>query len=333
MIRSLLRIGIAAVLVSAGMAADVKVEAVVLELPNAIADPLMDKIRGGETGPLMELVSPDGTPKENSGAKLIARFEATDFKDGKATHTVNHDAPDNQEETFFYQVAAKEIAASTRMIGISLRVKKADTFPLRNWRIDLLSPLTKEWSFSARHRSKDTSRIVLEKATIVPDFEKTGSSWLAFRMLERAKPVAKREQKLAGRTFTTDPDEFYRVEWRFREGAEARFSHEDTTSSASGKTAIDLDEKKERYGPAGEKVHFNRKPIGYMFRASSERFLESKGSKTRMLRREVSRSNHEPDPFPVAIQRPAKQRIMEYKGNLGEGKEQPSKVVTEFLAD
>ena len=333
MIRSFLRIGIAAVLMSAGMAADVKVEAVVLGLPNAVADPLMEKIRGGEAEPLRDLVSPEGTPGENSGAKLIARFEATEFKDGKATHTVNHDAADNREETFFYQVTAKDTAASTRMIGISLRVKGANTPPLKNWRIDLLSPMTKEWSFSARHRSKETSRIVLEKASILPDLEKAGSSWLAFRMMERAKPVPKREQKLATRTFAADPDEFYRVEWRFREASEVRFSHEDTTSMADGKSVIDLDDKKQRYGPAGEKVHFTRKAIGYMFRANSERFLESKGSKTKMMRWDVSRSNHEPDPFPVAIQRPAKQMVVEYKGNLGESREQPSRIVTEFIAD
>jgi hypothetical protein len=333
MTSSLLRIGIAAALMSAGMAAEVNVEAVVLELPNAVADPLMDKIRGGEIAPLKDLVSDDGAPKEESGAKLIARFEAVDFKDGKATHTVNHDAPGNREETFFYQVRAKDPEASTRMIGISLRVKKEKTYPLKNWRIDLLSPMTKEWSFSARHRSKETSRIVLEKASILPDFEKAGSSWLAFRMMERAKPAAKREQKLAARTFPADPDEFYRVEWRFRKGTEARFSHEDTTSMASEKSVIDLDDGQQRYGPAGEKVHFSRKSTGYTSRAGSERFLESKGSKTRMLQREVFRSNHEPDPFPVAIQRPARQRVVEYKGNLGEGKEQPSKVVTEFIAD
>ena len=333
MIASLLRNSIGAALVSVSVAADLKVEAVVLELPNAAADALVEKVRGGETEPLKTLVSPEGTPAENSGAKLIARFKATDFKDGKATHVVNHDVPDNREETFFYQVIAKDTEASTRMIWISLRVKGANTPPLKNWRIDLLSPLTKEWSFSARHRSKETSRIVVEKASLLPDFEKAGSSWLAFRMMERAKPVAKREQKLTARTFAPDPDEFYRVEWRFREAAEVRFSHDDTTSMADGKSVIDLDDKKERYGPAGEKVSFNRKATGYTFRANSERFLESKGSKTKMMIWDVSRSNHEPDPFPVAIQRPAKQMVVEYKGNLGERREQPSKIVTEFIAD
>jgi hypothetical protein len=331
--KSLLKIGAVVVFASIASAADVKVEAVVLDLPNAAADKLVQQGLSGDAEPWKALISPDGSLAQDSGAKLVARFEAIDFKEGKATQTIKHETPDNLIESFFYQVSAKDTAVSTRMIGVSLRLKEENTFPLKNWRIELGAPLTKEWSFSARHRSKDSSRIVLEKASVLPDFEKAGSSRLAFRMIERSKPVAKREQKLTTKEFAPDPDEFYRIEWRFRQGAEIHLSHESTVSLDYGKTVIDIDKEANRHGPAGERAYFNRKAGGYTSRVSSDRHLGTKGRKTRMLNSDASRSTYEIDPAPVAIQRPAKQVVQEYKGNVGQGKEQSSRIVTEFLAD
>jgi hypothetical protein len=331
--RALLQIGAAVAFSACASAEDLKVEALVLDLPNAAADKLVAEGISGDIAPWKALVGADGSVKEGSGAKVVARFKATDFKEGRGTQQIKHEAPNDLVDSFYYQVDAKDTEASTRRIVISLRLKQERTFPLKNWSIGLSSSLTTEWSFSARHRSKESSRIVLEKATVLPGFEKAESAKLAFRMMERSKVVPKREQKMETAQFTADPDEFYRIEWRFRKGAETQFSHESTTSLDFGKSVIDLNEGASTYGPEGERAYFNRKAGGYTSNVSFERQLDPKGKKTRLQRSEVSRSNYEIDPAPVAMRRAAKEVVMEYKGRVGEGKEQSSRIVSEFIAD
>ena len=182
---------------------------------------------------------------------------------------------------------------------------------------------------------KDKSWIVLEKSAMLAGFEKAESKWAAFRLMERAKPVAKKEQKLAKAEFTADPDEFYRVEWRFRDVIDdSGLTHEDIGERGEGKAAILADDAlASRYCFPGEKAYFRQTAQGYTSQLSSERLLEAKGSKVRVLKWEVFRSNREPDLGPVAVRRPAEHRITEYKGNLGESKVQPSKIESEFIAD
>lgn len=226
-----------------------------------------------------------------------------------------------------YRVTAKNAEESTRTIRFGSKNATDQDW----WSIDLASPMTSEWSFSARYRTKDLSWIVLERATLLPQLEKRASRHLSARLLSREKPAGK-ETVLSPALFKPDPDETYRIEWRYREG-DVSLNHENK-SSVTPEAPAKTKKKPEPIRPEvyGETIHFMRSPRGIATGIISDHKDTGSGS-TRVLSSSLRRSLNELDIAPFAFRRPADQSIVEFKGMVGEAQKRVSRLEVETLAD
>ncbi|WP_193211689.1 hypothetical protein [Luteolibacter marinus] len=313
-------------------AEDIKIEAVVLEIPNQHADALVKEGRSGATEPWKKVLSPEGQPLKGTTAKLVSRLEAKDFNDGNANERVAVDEGNGIQRTYYYRVDVKDATDSRRTIGVTLHRKGSKSLALEDWSIDLAAPLTAEWSFSARHRSSEVSRIVLEKSAVLSTLDGGSSKWTAMRMLERKRAVGKRVTEIDSTSFQEDPDETYRVEWRHRDGDVGLF-HRNSRNLDQGGSAIDLGGDNSRSYPIGESSHFNRGPKGLTWSIRSGSEGKSSGSKIRILNTAYMCSISEADTTPLGVQRPATQSITTWKGSVGDGKEQSSRVHVQIIAE
>jgi len=314
---------------SIAMAEDIKVEAIVLELPNAMADALANQGRKGDVEVWKKVVSPDGESLDKEKVKVIARFEVEQLDGGRGKQAITHDDEAGGTSTIYsYRVEAQKPEESTRWISITPYKGKSY---VRIWSFSLSAPLSAEWNFSARHRTKDISRIVLEKSAGLAELEEGGSKWTGARLLERDGPVGKRETKIDTAAFADDPNEFYRVEWRHRKG-DVQLDHQDNPRKSGGNSVIEVRDDSRTFA-LGETTHLNRKSGSLSGRISTEKDGDGKGNKVKIIATEYNRSGMEADPLPVAFQRPTEQRETTWKGNLGEGKKQSSKIHVQVIAE
>ncbi|MCW1921454.1 hypothetical protein OKA05_02750 [Luteolibacter arcticus] len=323
---------VALVLCSASLAVaeEIKVEAVVIELPNRMADALASQGRKGDVEAWKKVVSPDGESLDKQNIKVIARFEVEQFNDGRGLQTVTHEEDGGISVNYSYRVEVKNPEESTRWIGINTVKGKAY---LETWSFDLSAPLSADWNFSARHRTKEKSRIVLEKSPGLAELEEKGDAkWTAARLLLRDSAVNKRETKIDAAAFLDDPSEFYRVEWRHRPG-DGRLAHQDNRDMSTGGSVLEIKEKRD-YPMHGERTHFFRKAGALSGMVRSEKDGGGKGSKLKVISIDYDRApTTEADPLPLAVQRPTEQTETTWKGNLGEGKKQSSKTHVQIIAE
>jgi len=310
------------------MADDLKIEALVIELPNAMADTLAGQGRKGDVEVWKKVVSPDGESLDKEKVKVIARFEVEQLDGGRGQQAVTHEESGDIATTYSYRVEAQKPEESTRWIGINSAKNKSY---LRIWSIGLAAPLSAEWNFSARHRSKDSSRIVLEKSAGLAALEEGDAKWTGARLLEREALVGKRETKIDATTFVDDPDEFYRVEWRHRKG-DAQLTHQDNPRMSAGTSVIEV-KTEARSLPLGETTRLDRKSGLLSGMVRTERDGEGKGSKVKIISTEYYRHSSQADTLPSAFQRPTQQTEMTWKDSVGEGKKQSSKVHVQIIAE
>lgn len=314
---------------SIAMADDLKVEALVIELPNAMADALANQGRKGDVEVWKKVVSPDGESLDKEKVKVIARLEVEQLDGGRGQQAITHEEEAGGLSTkYSYRVEAQKPEESTR--SISINTYKGKSY-VRIWSFGLSAPLSAEWNFSARHRSKEISRIVLEKSAGLAALEEGGAKWTGARLLERDGPVGKRETKIDPAAFTDDPNEFYRVEWRHRKG-DVHLSHQDNPRKTGGNSVIEVRDDSRTFA-LGETTHLHRRSGSLSGRISTEKDGDGKGSKVKIIATEYSRSNMEADTLPVAFQRATEQRETIWKGNLGEGKKQSSKIHVQIIAE
>lgn len=308
------------------------VEAVVFELPNKLADPLVAKGRDGSPEPWEKVITPEGRVVKEGKAKLIARFFAKDLSNDRADHLVSVDEGANTNRRYYYRVDTVDGKNPRRMIDIALWINDAKAPPLEKWHIDLASPLTAEWSFSARHRTADGSRIVLERS---PDFAKLEDqdtvTWTALRLLKRDGPVGKRETELVSSSFDEDPDETYRVEWRHRK-SDLRLSHEDTIALSSGRSVIDVDQSTSNHLSTGERSYLYRKSGELNWSLTSKTFAKKSGSKIKLDILSYDSPHMEKNTLPIHIQRPAAKFERTWKKNLAEDKERSSHAHVQLIS-
>lgn len=330
----LLTTGLAASLACIASAVEVKVEAVVLDLPNALADKLVEQGRSGDAEPWKAVVSPDGSPKEGSGAEMVSRFDLTDFAEGKAKQEIKHDEEGGLQSNYHYSIDAKDPASSRRVVVIWIgpKVQGEAKKVTSSLRFQLCSPLSATWTFSGRYRTAEKSRIVLEKASTLPDFEKAGSKWMGFRLLKREKPVEKKKAKLDGKSFTADQDETMRLEWRFRDEPSVELSCNGSKNPAAQVQAVALD-KEQIDGTHYFNAWFKRADDHYICRFLENEPLESKGKKRVSLSTDFSVFPDKAEPTPLAMRLPAHQTVTTFRGNVGEGDAQKSKISAEWIGD
>jgi hypothetical protein len=321
---------IALVMCSASLARaeEIKVEAVVIELPNPMADALAGQGRKGDVEAWKKVVSPDGESLDKQSIKVIARFEVEQFNDGRGQQAVTEEQQGGVVAKYAYRVEAQAPEVSSRRISIT--TTRGETL-LGIWSFDLSAPLSAEWNFSARHRTKEKSRIVLEKSPGLAELEKGGTKWTAARLLLRDSAVNKRETKIDAAAFSDDPDEFYRVEWRHRPG-DGRLGHQDNRDLSTGGSVLEVKTKRD-YPMHGETTHFFRKSGSLTGMVRTEKDGGGKGSKLKVISTGYNRSSMEADPLPLAVQRPTEQTETTWKDNLGEGKKQSSKVHVQIIAE
>jgi hypothetical protein len=321
---------VASVLLSASLAVadDITVEAVVIELPNAMADALASQGRKGDAETWKKVVSPDGESLDKEKIKVIARFEAKQFTEGRAMEVVKHEQPGGIVATYSYRVDARKPEESTRWIGISSG--KGGTW-LGIWSFDLSAPLSAEWNFSARHRTQQGSRIVLEKSSGLADLEQGGFKWTGVRMLERDSGVGSRETKIDPAAFAEDPDEYYRAEWRHRKG-DVQLGHQDTRQLGRGGSVLDVGDSARSF-MIGETTRLSRKSGSLMGMVRTEKDGGGKGSSVKIVTVEYNLRDMEADTTPVAFQRPAEQRETTWKDSMGEGKKRGSKTHVQIIAE
>ncbi|RYD60603.1 MAG: hypothetical protein EOP83_19000 [Verrucomicrobiaceae bacterium] len=311
------------------MADDLKVEALVIELPNPMADALASQGRRGDMEVWEKVVSPDGESLDKEKVKVIARFEVEQLDGGRGQQAITHDEEAGGISTKYgYRVEAQKPQESLR--SISINTYKGKSY-LRIWSFSLSAPLSAEWNFSARHRTKDISRIVLEKSAGLAALEEGGAKWTGARLLERDGPIGKRETKIDPAAFADDPNEFYRVEWRHRKG-DVLLSHQDNPRKTGGNSVIEVRDDSRTFA-LGERTHLNRRSGALSGSISTEKDGDGKGSKVKIIATEYDRSGMEADPLPVAFQRATEQRETVWKGNLGEGKKQSSKIHVQIIAE
>lgn len=196
---------------------------------------------------------------------------------------------------------------------------------------DLAAPLSAEWNFSARHRTKEGSRIVLEKSAGFAALEEGGARWTGARLLERAGPVGKKETQIDATAFTDDPDEFYRVEWRHRKG-DVTFGHQDNPRVTPGGSVLEVRDETRTFS-LGETTRIRRHSGMLAVDIRTQKDGGGKGSKVKIISSEYDNGITKGDLLPVAFQRAAEQRETTWKGGLGEGKKQTSKTHLQVIAE
>ena len=325
------KLGIALGFIGIASAVDLKVEAVVIDLPNTRADKLVEEGRGGEAKPWAALISPDGSLKGNEDATLVARFEVTRFEGGKGVQDIKHEEEGGLQSNYHYSVDAKDPALSRRVLILWDGPKADPKKPDHSSRIQLSSPLTREWTFSARYRTAANSRIILEKASVLPDFEKASSKWMAFRFLEQEKPVSKRKATLGTRNFAADQDETERVEWRFRDlpAVDLAFTNSVRPPGTAVPFAVETDDESAHQSD----FRFKRTSGKYTCRVWDSLPLEKKGKNVQRLYTEVSVFPSDAETAPFAVRLPSTQAVQTLKGRVGSGEARRSKIAAEWIGE
>lgn len=312
---------------SIAMAEDIKVEALVIELPNAMADALANQGRKGDVEVWKKVVSLDGESLDKDKVKVIARFEVDQLNGGQGQQNVTHDDA-GISTRYAYRVMAEKLVESTRWLCINTAKNNSN---LRIWTFDLAAPLSAEWNFSARHRTKESSRIVLEKSAGLAALEEGGAKWTGARLLERDGPVGKKKTQIDATVFTEDPDEFYRVEWRHRKG-DVTLGHQDNPRSSLGGSVLEVQDETRTFS-LGETTHLRRNSGALSGSVRTQKDGEGKGSKVKIITSEYDNGAMKGDLLPAAFQRPTEQRETTWKGSLGEGKKQTSKIHVQVIAE
>ncbi len=257
-----LLVAVGACVISPLEAAPVVSEAVVIEMPNHLADKLIQQGRHGDPAPWKSIVSASGQLLAGTGAKLVVRLAAQKAGGGQARQEVSQKQNAETQAVFLYTVEnAAAPAESVRSVEMELRQKPKAA---GGWRFELCSPLTGEWSFSSRFRSKDGSRIVLEKSTFLKADKNAKSFWQGLRVLERERVVSGGDRELKQMEFSADAGEAYRCDWRVRDGDQVRFSYEETRNPGDTLPVSDRQEE------PGDTPHFDG--LGVSFSRNQDRY-------------------------------------------------------------
>jgi hypothetical protein len=251
-------------------------QAIVLEMPNEKADAWVKQVKEEKTTPWKGLVNEQGTPLDDKAVKLIARLKVAQEKERSASQVVKEEASKTLTRHYGYRVTpGKEGQPPSRNISIFLMPtedEKAHRLDL--WAIDLAASVGGHWTFSARHRKKETSRIVLEK-TSEPTEGVKEDRWFSLRLIEAKSTVARRTEKLGRNEFAVNPDEFYRTEWRYPEGR-WHLVQEDTVTPRQ--SVIDAADSGLSIGQ-GERITFSVREMGIESDIDVRRNFEFKGKK------------------------------------------------------
>lgn len=201
----------------ASLAGAQEYETLVLEMPNTKADELVKQVKEQAATPWRTLVNDQGSPLEGAGAKLVARLKADVNQSARAE--VQEKISDTRTRHYAYRVSKnKDGKVTDRSVAIFLKPAGDEkAMWLEMWSFGLAATPGKEWTFSGRHRQKETSRVILERCSTA-EAEPAKHHWYSLRLTEGKSTVGKRGAKLAGKEFPANPDEFYRVDWCYPEG-------------------------------------------------------------------------------------------------------------------
>lgn len=311
-------------------------EVVVLELPNAKADPLVKRIREEKATPWKDLVDKDGTPLDAKAVKLVARLKVEREEERHASTSVKEELSETRVRDYVYGVSAsKDDKPSTRNLSISLKAAGSEKAPrLESWMINLAAAPDREWSFSARHRKKDSSRIILERTSEPDEDLRKRPNWYAIRLLEGKSSAGKRPAKIEGKEFPANPDEFYRTEWVYPEG-QWYLVQDDTVMPRS--SVLDVDAASTSMGE-GVRITFSARAAGIEGRIDFRRNFETKGKKTSYI--EIGwpydREDRGQEP-PFTMQKVLEEQKLVFGGTnggiVGDRTARKSNVIGEAIAD
>ena len=298
-------------------------QAVVLEMPNEKADAWVKQVKDEKATPWKSLVNEEGTPLDDKAVKLIARLKVEQGAERSTSQLVKEEVSKTLTRHYGYRVTpGKEGQPPSRNISIYVMPtedKKAHRHDL--WAIDLAASVSGQWTFSARHRKKETSRIVLEK-TSEPKEGVKEDHWFSLRLIEAKSTVARRTEKVDKKEFAANPDEFYRTEWRYPTGR-WYLVQEDTV--APRQSVIDATSSGLSLGK-GERITFSVREMGLESDIDVRRNFEFKGKKSSYLQIgwPYERDERVKEP-PFAMQKVLEESKVVFEGGTGSSRDRTSR--------